>query len=126
MLSGAAGSRHETAVEFPSVAFREGPEKILELAKAVEEIGYDELAVFDTDEAIQLLRAYWGDEKVDFTGKHYNADAIAMEPKPPQGATLPIWVGGYGPAAVRRAGQLGDGWMDELGVLYGRLRAALG
>ena len=44
------------AVEFPSVAFREGPEKIIELAKAVEEIGYDELAVFDTDEAIQLLR----------------------------------------------------------------------
>ena len=114
------------AVEFPSVAFREGPEKIIELAKAVEEIGYDELAVFDTDEAIQLLRAYWGDEKVDFTGKHYNTDAIAMEPKPPQGATLPIWVGGYGPAAFRRAGQLGDGWMDELGVLYGRLRAALG
>ena len=35
------------AVEFPSVAFREGPAKVAELARAIEEIGYDELAVFD-------------------------------------------------------------------------------
>ena len=35
------------AVEFPSVSFREGPEKVIELAKAIEDIGYDELAVFD-------------------------------------------------------------------------------
>lgn len=35
------------AVEFPSVAFREGPEKVVDLARAIEEIGYDELAVFD-------------------------------------------------------------------------------
>ena len=35
------------AVEFSSVAFREGPAKVIELAKAIEEIGYDELAVFD-------------------------------------------------------------------------------
>ncbi len=35
------------AVEFPSVAFREGPQKVVDLARAIEEIGYDELAVFD-------------------------------------------------------------------------------
>ena len=35
------------AVEFPSIAFREGPAKIAEMARAIEEIGYDELAVFD-------------------------------------------------------------------------------
>mgnify|MGYP000220167539 CR=1 FL=1 len=35
------------SVEFPSVAYREGPEKVLDLAVAIEEIGYDELAVFD-------------------------------------------------------------------------------
>ena len=35
------------AVEFPSVAFREGPAKVAELARAIEDIGYDELAVFD-------------------------------------------------------------------------------
>lgn len=34
-------------VDFPSVAFREGPAKVLELGRALEEIGYDEIAVFD-------------------------------------------------------------------------------
>ena len=52
-----------------------------------------------------------GDERIDFESARYNLDAIAMEPKPPQGAKLPIWVGGLGPAALRRAGRLGDGWM---------------
>src|SRR5438309_11879702 len=37
------------------------------------------------DEAIRLLRAYWGDAQVDFVGPHYPVTAIAMEPKPPQG-----------------------------------------
>ena len=31
------------AVAFPSVAYREGPAKVLELASAIEEIGYDEI-----------------------------------------------------------------------------------
>ena len=35
------------SVEFPSVAFREGPEKVLEMGRAIEAIGYDEIAVFD-------------------------------------------------------------------------------
>jgi probable F420-dependent oxidoreductase len=34
-------------VDFPSVAFREGPKKVLELGRALEEMGYDEIAVFD-------------------------------------------------------------------------------
>ena len=34
-------------VDYPSVAFREGPAKVLELGTALEEIGYDEIAVFD-------------------------------------------------------------------------------
>jgi probable F420-dependent oxidoreductase len=63
------------------------------------------------DEAIQLLRAYWGEPRVDFAGVHYRAVAMAMEPKPPQGPRLPIWVGGYSEAAFRRTGQLGDGWV---------------
>lgn len=175
------------AVDYPSIAYREGGEAVLRLASAIEEIGYDELAVFDhvvmgyetetrpapmyppqmpiieammlmayvaaatstiqigtevlvlpqrqptlvakqvstldtltggrvrlgvgvgwqeseyealeenfknrgkrMDEAIELLRAYWGDERVEFAGEFYSADAIAMEPKPPQGRELPI------------------------------------
>lgn len=63
------------------------------------------------DEAIRVLRAYWGDEQVDINGEHYSSTAMAMEPKPPQGRNLPIWVGGQAEAALRRVGELGDGWL---------------
>ena len=196
------------SVEFPSVAYREGPAGVLRLARAIEQIGYDHIDVFDhvvmgfpvdgrppgpyhpampilealmtlsymaavtsrvtlgtevlvlpqreptlvakqvstldtlsggrvrlgigvgwqeseyesmggdfhtrgarMDEAIALLRAYWGDEQVEHSGKHYRAHAMAMEPKPPQGGLLPIWIGGYSEAAFRRVGRLGDGWL---------------
>ena len=63
------------------------------------------------DEAIRLLRAYWGDAQIDFEGKHYHVTAMSMEPKPPQGRRLPIWIGGNSDAAHRRVGRLGDGWL---------------
>jgi len=195
-------------VEFPSVSYREGHEAVRKFARAVEEIGYDHIDIFDhvvmgypiegrargpypaqmpilealvlmahlaaattrigigtevlvlpqrhptlvakqistidtlsggrvrlgvgvgwqeseyealgedfhtrgkrMDEAIRLMRAWWSDERVDFTGRHYPMTAMAMEPKPPQGGRLPIWVGGMSEAAWRRVGTLGDGWL---------------
>ena len=35
------------AVEFPSVSYREGGEGVVKLAKAIEDIGYDQLDMFD-------------------------------------------------------------------------------
>ena len=196
------------SVEFPSVAYREGPAGVARLARAIEEIGYDHIDIFDhvvmgypvdgrppgpytptmpivealmglsymaavtsrvtlgtevlvlpqreptlvakqvstldtlsggrvrlgigvgwqeseyeamgadfhtrgarMDEAIALMRAYWGDPQVEYSGKHYRVHAMAMEPKPPQGGRLPIWIGGYSEAAFRRVGRLGDGWL---------------
>ena len=196
------------SVEFPSVSYREGPAAVLKMGKAIEEIGYDHVDIFDhvvmghpmegrppgpynaampiiealmglsylaavtsrvtlgtevlvlpqreptlvakqistldtlsggrvrlgigvgwqeseyeamgedfhtrgarMDEAIQLLRTYWGEARVDFAGKAYRAVAMAMEPKPPQGRALPIWIGGNSEAALRRVGRLGDGWL---------------
>ena len=34
-------------VEFPSVSYREGPENVIKLAKAIEDIGFDRLEIFD-------------------------------------------------------------------------------
>jgi len=195
-------------VEFPSVSYREGPEAVRKFARAVEEIGYDHIDVFDhvvmgypiegrakgpyppqmpileammlmshlaavtsrigigtevlvlpqrhptlvakqvstldtlsggrirlgvgvgwqeseyealgedfhtrgvrMDEAIRLLRTWWSEDRVDFQSQHYPMTAMAMDPKPPQGGRLPIWVGGMSEAAWRRVGKLGDGWL---------------
>jgi probable F420-dependent oxidoreductase len=210
------------SVDFPSVAYREGPAKVAELARAIESIGYDDLAVFDhvimgyetatraapiypsqmpilealvtlafaaavtervslstevlvlpqrqavlvakqassidtlsggrlrlgvgvgwqeaeyealgedftrrgrlMDEMIPLMRACWGEERIESTGARFRADVIAMEPKPPQGAHLPLWFGGDGPAAFRRIGEWGDGWMTSVGSDEARLRAGI-
>ena len=51
-----------------------------------------------------------------------------MEPKPPQGGRLPIWIGGNSEAAYRRVGRLGDGWLasrvDRRGRRAARHRGA--
>jgi len=196
------------AVEFPSVAYREGPANVARLAKGIEDIGYDQLDIFDhvvmgydvdgreksiyppkmpileavsalsymaavtqriglgteilvlpqrqpvlvakqfstldilsggrarlgvgvgwqasefealgeryedrgrrTDQAIELIRACWRDERIDFKSESYTAIGMAMEPKSPQGAGLPIWIGGNKPVSLRRVGKYGDGWL---------------
>ena len=198
------------AVEYPSVAYREGPEAVARLARAIEDIGYDQLDMFDhvvmgfplegrapgpypagmpiieafmtlafaaavtrriglgtevlvlpqrqpvlvakqvatldtlsggrvrlgigvgwqeseyealgekfsdrgqrMDEAIELLRACWSAPSIDYAGTHYQVRAMGMEPKPPQGGALPIWIGGASEAAYRRVGKYGDGWLGS-------------
>src|SRR5262249_17901103 len=196
------------AVEFPSVSYREGPEAVQRLARAIERIGYDHIDVFDhvvmgipiegrpkgpynpampileafmalgylaavttrvtfgtevlvlpqrqpalvakqvstldtlsggrvrlgvgggwpepeydalgedfrtrgrrREGALRLLRACWGDAGGSFARAPYRPVAMSMEPKPPQGARLPIWIGGNSEPAYRRVGRLGDGWL---------------
>jgi probable F420-dependent oxidoreductase len=65
------------------------------------------------DEGVSLMRSCWGDERIDFSGRYYRMEAMAMEPKPPQGAAIPIWIGGAVPRTLERVGQYGDGWMGQ-------------
>src|SRR4029077_3091855 len=68
------------------------------------------------DEAIRLLRAYWTDAEVNLASAHYPTVSMAMEPKPPQGGRLPVWIGGGSGAADRPGGR-------PPGVARGRLGA---
>ena len=63
------------------------------------------------DECIEIMRAYWRDEHVNYQGKFYQLEEMAMEPKPPQGAGIPIWIGGTKTAALKRCARMADGWM---------------
>lgn len=65
------------------------------------------------DEGVRLLKGYWRDERIDFHGSYYRAEAMAMEPKPPQGERIPIWIGGAVPRTLERVGEYGDGWMGQ-------------
>ncbi|MDA4128547.1 MAG: TIGR03619 family F420-dependent LLM class oxidoreductase [Thaumarchaeota archaeon] len=61
------------------------------------------------DESIQLIRALWTNDEIDFSGKFFNAKDAVFLPKPVQ-KLVPIWIGGTSDAAVNRAAKLGDGW----------------
>ena len=63
-----------------------------------------------TDEYIQVFKELWTSDSPRFDGKYCRFSNIDFLPKPIQKPHPPIWVGGEGRRAIRRAAQLGDGW----------------
>jgi probable F420-dependent oxidoreductase len=63
-----------------------------------------------SDEQLDLLKILWREEHAKFSGRHYRFHDIAFSPKPLQQPRIPIWVGGEGTCAQRRAGEYGDAW----------------
>jgi probable F420-dependent oxidoreductase len=63
-----------------------------------------------TDEYIRLMRECWTREPVHWKGQHYRMDEVSVMPKPRQAGGIPIWAGGHTDAALRRTGELADGW----------------
>ena len=62
------------------------------------------------DEYIELYKALWTEDNPSFHGKFWQIEQVGFAPKPAQKPHPPIWVGGHGPRALRRAGRLGDAW----------------
>jgi probable F420-dependent oxidoreductase len=62
------------------------------------------------NEGLRLMRALWTEPRIDFTGRFWQLDGAAMEPKPFQKPGPPVWFGGSAPAALRRAVRHGDGF----------------
>jgi len=46
---------------------------------------------------------------VSHRGEFGRFEGLGVAPKPAQG-TIPIWIGGHSPRALRRVAELGDGW----------------
>jgi len=61
------------------------------------------------EEQIQLLRLLWTEEVVDYTGRFDRIDRAGTSPRPSR--PVPIWLGGFGEAALRRAARCGDGFI---------------
>jgi hypothetical protein len=63
-----------------------------------------------SDEQLQILWRGLTEEHCTFEGQHYRFRDIAFHPKGYHRNRLPIWVGGEGPAAQKRAARYGDAW----------------
>ena len=66
--------------------------------------------VTQMNEAIQICRLLWTEERATFAGKHYRIEDAVGAPKPKQRPHPPIWVGGRGPRVMRSAARYADGF----------------
>jgi len=63
------------------------------------------------DEAIRTMRLAWREDGLALEGRHFKASGNTMLPRPLQQPGPPIWVGGNSRRAIRRAVELGEGWL---------------
>ena len=64
-----------------------------------------------TNEYLRLFKELWTKENPEFSGKFVQTSGAGFLPKPVQQPHPPIWIGGHTGPALRRAAELGDGWM---------------
>jgi probable F420-dependent oxidoreductase len=65
-----------------------------------------------TDATIAAIRRLWSEEVVEVHDDHFDFGPVKFNPKPLQHPGIPIEIGGASKAALRRAGRLGDGWIE--------------
>src|SRR5215210_5882994 len=71
-------------------------------------------AVRATEEAIQVMRLVWSDERsLRFDGEFYSLRGMRPGPRPVH--DIGIWVGAYGPKMLDLIGRVADGWVPSLG-----------
>ncbi len=63
------------------------------------------------DEAIGVCQRLWSEEVVEHHGEFFDFGPVMFEPKPTHTPGPRLHIGGDGPAALRRAALLGDGWI---------------
>jgi probable F420-dependent oxidoreductase len=61
------------------------------------------------EEQIALLRALWTNQSITFDGRWEQIVEAGINPLPVQ-QPIPIWIGGYVEATLRRVGSIGEGW----------------
>jgi len=62
------------------------------------------------NEALELMKACWTEREINFDGRIWKLEGMAMEPKPVQKPYPPVWLGGNHPDALKRAVRVGNGF----------------
>jgi probable F420-dependent oxidoreductase len=61
------------------------------------------------EEQVGVLRQLWTQERVTVDSRFHHITAAGLAPLPIQ-RPIPIWLGAFAPAALRRVGRIADGW----------------
>lgn len=75
------------------------------------------------DDALAAIRAALGQRLPSYDGPHFSFDDLVVEPHAVQGQ-VPFWIGGSTARSLRRAVELGTGWVP-FGLTHDQLRAML-
>lgn len=75
------------------------------------------------DDALRALRASWGQREPEYHGSHYDFGGLVVDPCAAR-TEVPLWIGGRSMRSLRRAIELGDGWMP-FGLDYDQMASLL-
>ena len=65
-----------------------------------------------SEEQIDVMRALWTQEVVNFEGRWHTIRHAGLNPLPVQ-RPIPVWLGGRAEAVVERVGRVADGWFPQ-------------
>ena len=80
------------------------------------------------DEFLQVLKAIWTTDPVEFHGKFFHIPKSIIQPKPVQKPHPPIYLAAYAPSSLKRVVKLANGWnpagipMDGMAQMYDGLK----
>ena len=77
-----------------------------------------------TDEYLTVITRAWDESSLSYAGDHVQFEEVATAPGPVCRPRPPLWVGGNGVNAIRRAARFGDAW-HPVNPERDRLRDAL-
>ena len=63
-----------------------------------------------TNESIAIMKELWSNPRPEYHSRRWDIEDVYFSPKPVQQPTIPLWVGGSSPGALRRTARVGDGW----------------
>lgn len=66
-----------------------------------------------TEESVEILREAWTGQPFSYPSKYHKIDDVRVTPRPYQDGGPPIWLAGWVPAGLERAGRMGDGWIAD-------------
>ncbi len=83
------------------------------------------------DEALALMIDLWTQPTTNHRGTHFSVTNARMDPKPVQRPHIPLIIGGFSPAALKRTAKFGQGWLgfgltpEMTAGMLGQIDAAL-
>lgn len=66
-----------------------------------------------TEEVVEVLRKAWSGQAFSHPSKYHKIENVRVTPRPYQNGGPPIWMAGWVPEGLERAGRMADGWIAD-------------